>query len=531
MTKSTRIYQRAIPSIRGLAVCFGVCLVGCAGEVPPGGAKNASPQPPQTSRSVAEPRDATKREPARPKANLPAGSRARHLVSSSPEPTRRPRDAAVASEHNSGRNRTLADLLDNTVDSTPHFLPHVARVEVDEAKAAAKGIRKLESKRLTLYTDMPPEPAIDELPKVFDQAFPQYCEYFGIDPAKQADWRMTGFLMHEKDRFVRSGLLPESLPPFPHGYARNDELWLYDQPSDYYRRHLLIHEGVHGFMNTVLGACGPPWYMEGMAEMLATHRWHDGTLTLNHVPANREETPHWGRIRIVKEEFEAQKAQTLDKIIDYPPSAFLENAAYAWSWAAAALLDRHPRYRDRFRPLYKHVLKPDFNDLVYKALRDDWPLLSEDWQVFIAGIEYGYDVARAAIERKPGSPLPPGGATVTIQADRGWQSTGLLLEANNQYRLTASGRYQVAKEPEPWWCEPGGVSIRYYQGKPLGQLLAAVRPDNQPAGVLSPLLHPLVVGLGATLTPNQSGTLMLKINHSAAELANCAGELRVQVEP
>ncbi|MDZ7620509.1 MAG: hypothetical protein U1E05_26195, partial [Patescibacteria group bacterium] len=430
----------------------------------------------------------------------------------------------------SDRNRTLADLLHTTVDSLPHFVPNVPRVVVDEARVAAQGIRKLESKRLTLYTDMPSEPAVDELPAVFDQAFPQLCEYFGVDPAKHANWRMTGFLMREKALFVRTGLLPESLPPFPHGYARNDELWLYDQPSDYYRRHLLIHEGVHGFMNTLLGACGPPWYMEGMAEMLATHRWRDGTLTLNHMPANREETPHWGRIRIVKEAFEDQKALTLDKIIDYPPSAFTENAAYAWSWAAAALLDRHPRYRERFRPLYAHVLKPNFNDLFHQSLGNDWPLLSEDWQVFIAGMEYGYDVARAAIERKPGSPLPSGGATIAIQAGRGWQSTGLLLEANRRYRLTASGRYQVAKGPEPWWCEPGGVSIRYYQGKPLGLLLAAVRPDHQPAGLLSPLMRPITVGLGATLTPSQTGTLMLKINHSAAELAHCAGELSIRVE-
>ncbi len=531
MTKSTRSNQHAIPFIHGLAVCLVVCLSGCADEAPSDSKQDAPARPAQAARSVAVPRDARKQKPAGREASLPVERQSGRSPSSISKTVRAPRDAPVPSARDNGRNRTLADLLDITVDSTPRFLSNVERVKVDDAKVAAEGIRKLESKRLTLYTDIPSEPSVDELPVVFDQAFLQYCDYFGVDPAKHADWRMTGFLMHEKARFVRAGLLPESLPPFPHGYARNDELWLYDQPSNYYRRHLLIHEGVHGFMNTVLGACGPPWYMEGMAEMLGTHRWHDGTLVLNHIPANREETPHWGRIRIVKEAFEAQKALTLDKIVDYPPSAHLENAAYAWSWAAAALLDRHPRYRARFRPLYKHVLKPEFNDLFYQALGDDWPLLTEDWQVFIAGIEYGYDVARAAIERKPGSSLPPGGATVVIQADRGWQSTGLLLETDNQYRLTASGRYQVAKRPEPWWCEPGGVSIRYYQGKPLGQLLAAVRPDNQPAGVLSPLLHPIIVGLGTTLTPTQSGTLMLKINHSAAELVNCEGQLSVQVEP
>jgi hypothetical protein len=120
---------------------------------------------------------------------------------------------------------------------------------------------------------------------------------------------------------------------------------------------------------------------------------------------------------------------------------------------------------------------------------------------------------------------------VAIAADRGWQNSGLRLDAGVTYRLSAKGRYQVAKEPKTWWCEPGGVSIRYYQGRPLGILLAAVRPDHPPPGSTSVLLRPIVVGLGATLLPKESGTLLLKINDSAAELGDNAGELKVEVRP
>ena len=43
--------------------------------------------------------------------------------------------------------------------------------------------------------------------------------------------------------------------------------------------------------------------MEGMAELLSTHRWAEGRLTLNWIPTSREEVPMWGRIKIIKDAF------------------------------------------------------------------------------------------------------------------------------------------------------------------------------------------------------------------------------------
>jgi hypothetical protein len=44
-------------------------------------------------------------------------------------------------------------------------------------------------------------------------------------------------------------------------------------------------------------------------------------------------------------------------------------------------------------------------------------------------------------------------------------------------------------------------------------------------------LTPIPVGLGTTLVPKRSGTLMLRMNHSNAELSGNAGSLTVVVEP
>jgi hypothetical protein len=425
---------------------------------------------------------------------------------------------------------------------------------IDDAKVAAEGIRKLPGKRITLYTDVA-GPEIDQLPGIFDLAFPQWCSFFGVKPDDVADWHVTGCLIKDKNRFVAAGLLPDDLPPFKHGYSRGAMLWLNEQPTDFYRRELLLHEGTHSFMNNVLHGMGPPWFAEGMAEYLGTHRWHDGRLTLGYMPRNRDEARFWRRVGIIQDAVAERRAMKLASVIDYPNRAFLETEPYAWCWAAVTLLDRHPRYHERLRQLIGLVRQPDFNRRFYRLFDRDWQQLCEEWQLMVVGMEYGYDVARSAVDFTPGKPLPPGGAKVTVAADRGWQNSGLRLEAGVKYRLTASGRYQVAvgqvgnlprqidnlphgsdsdrqradKQAKPWWCEPGGVSIRYYKGRPLGILLAAVRPDNPPPGSTSALLHPTVIGLGSELRPTETGTLFLKINDSAGELDDNSGELKVEV--
>jgi len=511
-----------------MVVC---CLLAGCGS-PGSGAAPAAKSP--GAKKADNPRP--KREPEPRNVAVPLemdGSQSPPLPDPAPEPTGPAGEpepgARLPRPRTPGNRPLLGDLLQRVADSESKFIANLPRMQVDEAKAAAEGIRKLSGKRLTLYTDLPPSKQVDCLVEVFDQAFPQWCEYFHIDPAEHADWHMTGFLMDEKAVYVRTGLLPADLPPFQHGYARNFELWLYEQPSEYYRRHLLLHEGTHGFMNTLLGACGPPWYMESTAELLGTHRWKDGRLTLNYMPASREETPHWGRIRIIKDAFAEHRAMHLKKVIEYAADAHLETEPYAWCWAAAALLDRHPRYQDRFRKLYKNVLLADFTERFYQSIGDDWDELREQWQVFVSGLEYGHDIPATAIDFSPGKAPTDFPVTVSVSAEKGWQNTGVQLQGGARYRLSAAGRYQVAERPQIWWCEPGGVSIRYYQGRPLGILLGAVRPDRPDRNAASALLRPVAIGLGTTLAPKQTGTLFLKINDSAAELGDNAGKLSVEV--
>lgn len=412
--------------------------------------------------------------------------------------------------------------------SESRMLPGAIRRRFDEAKAGELGIRKLTGTHITLFTDLPANTEVDVLPRVFDQAFAQWCDFFAQSPQKLADWRMTGFLIRDKARFQQAGMLPDDLPAFPNGYSRNDELWLYEQPSDYYRRHLFLHEGTHGFMNTVLGACGAQWYMEGIAELLATHQWRDDRLTLNYLPASRDEVPVWGRIKLIQDAVAQRRAKTFPDVIGMGPKAHHAVEAYAWCWAATTLLERHPRYHDRFRQLARFVLQPDFNERFQHLYESDWQALCEEWQVMVVDLQYGYDLAHTAIDFQPGTPLKTDGARAEVAADRGWQSSRIQLHAGQAYRLKASGRFQLTIESQPRWCEPNGVSIHYHQGRPLGLLLAAVRPDEATAGS-SALVRPIVVGSEAIVRPTQNGTLYLKLNESPAAVANGKGKVTIEV--
>ncbi len=60
--------------------------------------------------------------------------------------------------------------------------------------------------------------------------------------------RWLAFVMQDREQFAALGLMPAERPEFVNGYANGWEFWLVEQPSDYYRRHLLLHEGTHAFM-------------------------------------------------------------------------------------------------------------------------------------------------------------------------------------------------------------------------------------------------------------------------------------------
>lgn len=492
------------------------CALGCGNPAP--AAKTPAP-------------DADKAKPASaPGQQLrPAPPPAAAVDSPDASPTGQPPAASSPSRAAlPPREKTLEDLAARAAAEEFKLPP------IEESKVAAAGIRRLTGRHLILYTDLAPSRKTDELPAIFDQAVPQWCKYFGLPSEKAADWQVVGCLIDRKERFAGAGLLPANIPDFLHGFQRGSQFWWYPEEGTYFPRHQMLHEGTHAFMARFLGGAGPPWYMEGMAEYLGLHSWRDSKLVLGYQPRSKEEVPFWGRVKLVRDEFAADRGMMLEEIFRYDAHAHLRNEPYGWSWAAVAFLDAHPLTQGAFRELRTKVADRSigFSQELYQKLQPQWPVIREDWQLFIIHLDYGYDVAREAVVRSPQAELvAPGGGSCTIAADRGWQSSGLRVEEGKKYRVTARGRFVIAREPKVWWCEPGGVTIRYHQGRPLGVLMAAMGDVEGHASAITTLAEPVAIGLASEITAPSTGTLYFRINDHPAELADNEGQLVVEVLP
>jgi hypothetical protein len=402
--------------------------------------------------------------------------------------------------------------------------------QVDAGRLAAAGLRVLEGQHVQIVTDLPSGPSIDELPAVFDAAVPQWAAYFDVPEAKLADAQWLGFAVEDRETFAALGLMPAERPDFLSGYANGWEFWLAEQPSDYYRRHLMLHEGTHAFMQTQLGGAGSGWYMEGMAELLGTHEWRDGKLRLGVMPANRDDVPMWGRIKLIRDGFDANHAWPLERVLAIDNSRVMSTDEYAWTWALAALLDAHPQFQERFRSLRGGVNDPQFTTKFRRLLSDDWRDLEDAWQAFIAEVDYGYDVPRMAIAHAETAPVESASRRSRIDVNRGWQSAGWLLRGGESYRVTAAGRYEIERDGETWPCESGGVTIEYFNGRPVGALLGALRYVDASHSDPDRFARPMLIGLEATITPERDAVLYARVNDSPATVGSNEGEIALRIE-
>ena len=217
-----------------------------------------------------------------------------------------------------------------------------------EATARRAGLRIVTGKRLVLVTDRPARDGdgVDDLPQIFDEAFAAWCDHYAIDQRTVPAWRACGCLMSDREPFRAAGLLPVdgTIPDFANGFCDRNRFWLVDPPNPAYRRHLLLHEGVHAFTLTLRALATPTWYTEGIAELLATHRLDDdhtdgttGRFVSTPLPQRAADVEQLGRIEKIRSLRAAGECPGLADIFATPGANHRDLSAYAGSWAAVAM--------------------------------------------------------------------------------------------------------------------------------------------------------------------------------------------------
>lgn len=400
----------------------------------------------------------------------------------------------------------------------------------------SNGLKQFSQGPLTLVTDLPIDAELKQWPMVLEQAIEIWRRQWNVPDSKLDDLHLTAYLIGDRSRFQSAGVL-DDLPAFEDGYQFNNSIYLVEQPSLYYRRHLFLHEATHWIMYRWLGGAGSPWFMEGMADLYGTHRWEDGKLTLGVIPGDASQVPHWGRFNRLHAMLDRGDAPTLKEILAYQNNSSNRMDRYVWSWAACVFFNNHPNYRTDLASASQPPLEYDLtlSNHLRDALENQLPTVVADWNGFLTDFDFGYDPKRSMVSlgQTPPSKFRTTDAPRFLEIDtsRGWQASGISMTQGQAIEISAEGSYFIATFPDgrSWRCEPQGITLRYEQHEPLGRLIASIVPLND--SLETRTWTSTSVGRHAILTAPCDGVLMLKINEAAGGLADNEGNLKVTLQP
>lgn len=418
--------------------------------------------------------------------------------------------------------------MDGTEEPAAEQPPEWTAEELQEL-----GIQKFESERLRLLADQVSENErgqYEALPSVLDAFFAWVEEEYPqfLDGAAGPAWQWTGYVMQEPALFRQADMLPEDIADLTHGKDQGRQFWIVEQPTDYYRRHLILHEATHCLMNERFHQW-PVWYLEGMAELVACHHWNEnGQASFAVTPGNEHTTGGFGRLALIRSETEAGRFQTLDDVMRLNFGNFYPHkTSYAWSWACCYFLSHHPLTAEPFHRLAGIRTNPEFDRTLEQILQQDRTRLNLDWAAFAGSLIPGFDFPRMLTTPPTGSESQ---GPWTLQVERSWQASPFLVKQGETFGVTASGQFSLASQPEPWTSEPWGISLDYSDGRPLGELQLAIVPDRNTPAHGKALTTPQPVGGKWQGKATDSGRLYFRINDRANNWANNAGEVKIEFQ-
>ena len=416
------------------------------------------------------------------------------------------------------------------------------RPKLDAEELLAHGLRIVQSKHLVLVADLPQE-SVAELPQLADALFANLEARLGKLAPNIAgtEFQVTGFLMDARDRFEQAGVLPPDEFTIRHGRHLGYQFWINNQPAEYYRRHLLLHEFVHCFMMCEYGRndIPPLWYTEGIAEYFATHRLHTDVTKSEFtiLPTSGEGFEGWHRIVEVRRHFNQEPSATgelagiisLQTVMHPPDTTFVEDSQYANAWALVWLINHHPELKLEFAALASCRTQDQFNDAMAKIPEQTLQQMNQIWPLFLDGlaeaevstVRFPSLTATTSSQMHSANTLP---LELTLDAARQWVSTGVELTAGQQVLIECEGRFVVNETTKPWISEPNGITIDYVRGRPLGEVIGMIVSTDG-----TKTTRHIPIGKSKTLQSPIDGILWLQINDQWADRADNDGNVTVRI--
>ncbi len=385
-----------------------------------------------------------------------------------------------------------------------------------------------------LTTDIASVEEAERLVASFDAAVPQWVQFWNMSEDALNDFKVQACVIRNKVKFNQSGLIPPTVPDFPFGYALGNQVWVLAQQSQYYTRHLLLHEGVHSLAYHVFNGAGPTWFQEGSAELLATHHGSGSDIRINRIPQSREDAPYWGRFKRMGQATDKGKVPSFHAVLDYQPNLAGDVATYSWSWAACMVLSSYPEYHSAFIAAAQQGKEtgPAFNRELQLSLGKQWPILAARWRLACHDLDYGFDWQKEQVKLSANDPVWNGkNLKIQVRPDQGWQSCGVRIPRGAKLAITAEGEITLADQPKAWVSQPPGITFQYHRGRPMGELQFCLLPNaNDPQAKQIEPLKVQSVEDQPTVNVAQYSWLLFRSNDACGKLDDNRGSYQVSIE-
>jgi hypothetical protein len=378
----------------------------------------------------------------------------------------------------------------------------------DEESLDEQGLSRIDAAPFIFISDL----RVDQLQPIIDTApalIVTWDQTFG-PMTKAPTWVV--FIMEKVEPFKRLNLLPRDGAAVPHGLQLEDRVWIRVQETEYYTRHLFLHEATHARMMAVsqFQGDGTLWFHEGIAEYIATHIIDTATLRIQLTawPRDPRQLPGWNHFTKLQEANKADRTSTLPWILAYQADSYRrrDGQPYADSWALCQFLSLHPQYRDALsRCLKSSNWESVLQELTEPLLKDS--TIQVEWLAWLAAISPRDDsiqpvVSLPSMEAVTLAPFP-----VQTWVD---SSSGQLSGGPTEIKV--DGRVKIRVKDREVSSGPDGVTVEYRHGYPLGAVLGVITRRDLKGQVANPFSHPRIIGERAKFDMAADESLYLSIN-------------------